>query len=78
MSNLATIQGTKLPVTIYVCDFFELPSVTSDRFDCAWDRGSFAAINTRDRRRFVASYFYANDNPPVTDIIFVIDEVTPV
>ncbi|XP_071835510.1 probable thiopurine S-methyltransferase isoform X1 [Apostichopus japonicus] len=45
-------KGKKLPVTIYVCDFFELPSVTSCRYDCVWDRGSLAAINTKDRSRY--------------------------
>ncbi|KAJ8032987.1 putative thiopurine S-methyltransferase [Holothuria leucospilota] len=45
-------KGKDLPIVIFMCDFFKLPSVSSVRFDCVWDRGSFAAINTKDRSRY--------------------------
>ncbi|XP_071807487.1 thiopurine S-methyltransferase-like [Asterias amurensis] len=45
-------KGKDKDVTIYVTDFFTLTSALIGQFDCIWDRGSLAAINPDDRKRY--------------------------
>lgn len=45
-------KDPNLRVTLYCCDFFDLTKDVIGEFDCVWDRGSLAAINTTDRRPY--------------------------
>ncbi|XP_022091591.1 thiopurine S-methyltransferase-like [Acanthaster planci] len=45
-------KGKDEDITIYCADFFKLSSALIGQFDCIWDRGSMAAINPSDRKRY--------------------------
>ncbi|XP_078677380.1 uncharacterized protein LOC144913996 [Branchiostoma floridae x Branchiostoma belcheri] len=59
ISDVPNIKGGKLfqsqdgKVSLYVCDFYDFSRDVEGDFDAVWDKGSFVAINSTDRKRYV-------------------------